>query len=157
MTNRSESGSPESPTSEFERRTIERLKEAGCRITMPRIQVARVLAQSSQALSPYQIHERIVQSGGSIDVVSVYRILATFVSLNVVHHIGMVNGYRACDLGDGHKERMEHAICRSCGAIIELPVPDATISATQEQLVTIGFKPNVVKIEIEGSCSRCAS
>ncbi|MHB8635726.1 MAG: transcriptional repressor, partial [Fimbriimonadaceae bacterium] len=65
------------PKKAYEEHCLQELRLAGYRITMPRIQVIRALADTSVALSAYAIHERIMESGGRIDVVSVYRILAT--------------------------------------------------------------------------------
>src|SRR5688572_18657621 len=61
----------------YEERSLKELRGAGYRITMPRVQVIRALGDTTQALSAYAIHEKILAGGGKIDVVSVYRILAT--------------------------------------------------------------------------------
>src|SRR5579863_3477841 len=76
------------PKKAYEEHCLQELRLAGFRITMPRIQVIRALADATTALSAYAIHERIMESGGRIDVVSVYRILATLHKVGLIHHIG---------------------------------------------------------------------
>ena len=87
--------SQNTPEMSYEEHAIAKLRSAGYRITMPRVQVIRALGEADQALGVYQIHERILASKGKIDVVSVYRILYTFQEPNVgvVRHIGLVDGY----------------------------------------------------------------
>ena len=60
---------------------------------MPRVQVIRTLGNSKKSLSAYEVHERIIQAGGKIDVVSVYRILSTLEEIGLIYHIGLVDGY----------------------------------------------------------------
>src|SRR5882757_8401730 len=80
----------------YEEHSLKELRTAGYRITMPRVQVIRALADTNTALSAYAIHEKIISSGGKIDVVSVYRILATLQEVGLIHHIGVVDGYFPC-------------------------------------------------------------
>ena len=79
----------------FESHAVAVLREEGMRITAPRIEVVRVLARSDRALNVYGIHEAVLARGRRIDVVSVYRIIATLRSLGLVAHVGMVDGYVA--------------------------------------------------------------
>lgn len=139
----------------FEDLAVEQLRSKGFRITMPRLQVIRVLANSHRALSAYDIHERILAGDGRIDVVSVYRILATLREVGMIHHIGVVDGYLACRIGEEHSLQMEHAVCTSCGNVTEVEVPSEVLGKTQGQMEHIGFLPETVKIEVLGLCSTC--
>ncbi len=141
----------------FEKRVIERLREQGFRITTPRTQVIRALAHSNRALSAYAIHESIIAAGNRIDVVSVYRILSTLVELGLIHHVGVVDGYMACRMGEEHLAQTEHIICRNCGNVAELEFPIAVQQATSLQLREIDFEAITIKVEILGCCSACAS
>lgn len=80
-------------TTPFEDKALKELRAAGFRITMPRVQVIRALAEGDTALSAYQIHEKIISGGGKIDVVSVYRILKTLTECDLIVHMGRVDGY----------------------------------------------------------------
>lgn len=131
------------------------MRQANLRVTMPRIQVIRVLASADRPLSPHAIHDAILAEGGRIDVVSVYRILAALQQLDLVHHIGSVDGYMACGM-DGHDEpETEHLICTTCGKVTEAAVPLESTRALQMQLMDFEFAPDLVRVEILGECREC--
>src|SRR5438034_8285929 len=99
----------------YEDHCLTELRNAGYRITMPRVQVIRALGDSTRALSAYAIHEKIIKSGGKIDVVSVYRILSTLQEVGLIHHIGIVDGYFPCRMTDCHGKRSEVVVDDSSG------------------------------------------
>lgn len=137
----------------FEDRCIERLKAQGFRITMPRVQVIRALATSTEPLTAYAIHERIIQAKGKIDVVSVYRILEALTGIGLVHHIshlGVVDGYLACRRECEHLSESQHLYCTSTRTVQETPVPPEALAAIQEQLKKLHFEASCIKIEIIG-------
>ncbi|HRI43322.1 MAG TPA: transcriptional repressor [Fimbriimonadaceae bacterium] len=139
---------------EFEERSLALLKREGFRITMPRVQVIRTLAQSHTPLTAYGIHEQIVSTGGRIDVVSVYRILETLTRIGLVHHIchiGLVDGYLACQLGSEHLSESQHLYCTKCEAVREVETPAEVLRAIRRQLKDLAFEPTSIKIEIIGT------
>lgn len=131
------------------------MKQNGLRVTMPRVQVLRALDESDRALSAYDIHGRILNGGGRIDVVSVYRILSTLVELGLAHHIGIVDGYIACRMQHEHQDQTEHIVCQKCGQVQEVAVPEEALHAAQTQLQFLGFSPSNIKVEILGNCQAC--
>ncbi len=124
---------------------------------MPRLQVIRTLADTRRALTAHDIHRAITSAGDRIDVVSVYRILATLSELGLVHHIGIVDGYRACSMSDDHSHEEEHFVCASCGEVTELPVSATELSSTRDRLKAIGHEADSIKIEVQGTCSNCVA
>lgn len=124
---------------------------------MPRVQVIRVLALSNQALSAYAIHERILAMGGRIDVVSVYRILATLSEISLIHHVGVVDGYLACRFPEEHPEWTEHVVCSNCGTVSEVELPEEVFGAISGHLRSFGFESQNAKLEITGLCADCAA
>ena len=122
---------------------------------MPRVQVVRALADSTKALSAYAIHEKIVSSGGKIDVVSVYRILSTLEEVGLIHHIVIVDGYFPCRMDDAHSQDSAHFVCQKCGCVTEVNVPAETIEATHRQAQASCFLPTEIKLEVFGLCSDC--
>jgi len=139
----------------FEDLALRQLRANGYRITMPRVQVIRALGDSSKALSAYAIHEKIIGSGGKIDVVSVYRILGTLQEVGLIHHIGIVDGYFPCRMDDGHQQDSAHFVCERCGCVTEVNVPQETIDATHAQAQERGFLPTGIKVEVFGLCPHC--
>ncbi len=143
------------PSSTFEARAIECLREAGLRITNPRIAVIRALAQSKKALSANEIYELVKRSGGSVDVVSVYRTLAMLLENHLVHHLGVVDGYLACGMEEPHGPLTEHLVCQECGTVTELEPEGAMAALNSEKFNRAGFVPSEVKIEVLGRCAKC--
>jgi Fe2+ or Zn2+ uptake regulation protein len=140
---------------DFEEFSLYRLREAGFRITMPRVQVIRALADTTKALSAYEIHEKIVSSGGKIDVVSVYRILSTLEEVGLVHHIGVANGYFPARLEREQETYSQHFVCQSCECITEVILSPSVAEATVKEAEGINFQPLGIKVEVLGLCSNC--
>ncbi len=134
----------------YEEHSLQELRAAGYRITMPRVQVIRALADTKTALSAYAIHEKIISGGGKIDVVSVYRILSTLQEVGLIHHIGVVDGYFPCRMEDCHGKRSEVMVCDETGYVQELRLPKAVVDAIEEQAREVGFETSTIKVEVTG-------
>ncbi|MCX7800695.1 MAG: transcriptional repressor [Fimbriimonadales bacterium] len=141
---------------EFERKAVAELRDRGYRMTMTRIQVIRALGETHRALSPYEIHARIVESGGRIDVVSVYRILATLEETGLAHHVASVNGYIPCRSLEPHgfQQRM---VCRQCGCVSEVNLPEACQGGLEEGARTHLFQVETARLELIGLCAHCVA
>ena len=135
----------------YEDHSLRELRAAGYRITMPRVQVIRALADTQKALSAYAIHEKIISGGGKIDVVSVYRILSTLQEVGLIHHIGVVDGYFPCRLENCHGKRSEVMVCEETGDVTELLLPADVIESIERQIRALGFEPSTIKVEITGA------
>jgi len=135
----------------YEEHALKELRNAGYRITMPRVQVIRALADTTTALSAYAIHEKIISSGGKIDVVSVYRILSTLQEVGLIHHIGVVDGYFPCRLPRATGKRSEVVVCEPNLQVIELELPDVIVNAVSEQAKRHGFTPTSIRVEVTSS------
>lgn len=139
----------------FEADAIREMKQSGLRITLPRVQVVRILTLADRPLSAYQIHQEIVANGAKVDVVSVYRILETLLKLNLIHHIGLTNGYMACRLEDAHESEAEHIVCSECGKVTELQMPATILQETMSQLVNLGYSLIQARLEVLATCRTC--
>ena len=135
----------------YEENALRALRAAGYRITMPRVQVIRALADTRKALSAYAIHEKIITGGGKIDVVSVYRILSTLQEVGLIHHIGVVDGYFPSRTADSNGKRSEVFVDENSGDVLELSMPDSIVAAIEQQAQKMGFDASVIKVEITGS------
>jgi Fe2+ or Zn2+ uptake regulation protein len=138
----------------YEEHSLKELRNAGYRITMPRVQVIRALADTTRALSAYAIHEKIINSGGKIDVVSVYRILSTLQEVGLIHHIGIVDGYFPCRMTDCHGKRSEVVVDEGSGSVTELILPDSIVEAIERQIQEAGYEAASIKVEITGTAVR---
>jgi len=138
----------------YEEHSLKELRNAGYRITMPRVQVIRALADTTQALSAYAIHEKILSLGGKIDVVSVYRILSTLQEVGLIHHIGIVDGYFPCRMTDCHGKRSQVVVDEVSRSVTELILPDSIVEAIERQIQEAGYEAASIKVEITGTSVR---
>ncbi len=154
MTEQKASISEKSKEHPFTDMALARMKEAGLRITMPRVQVIRAIAGSHKAQTVQHIYERIVTDGGRTDLVSVYRTLQTLIQLHLVHHIGSVDGFHPCNHETAHEDISEHLICRSCGNVEE--ICSHRHGQNLDELGPLGdFVPESYRIEVLGTCGAC--
>src|SRR5690606_13341939 len=105
---------PSDEQKEFITLSLDRMKNAGLRLTKPRKMVVEILELSNIPLSAYRIHEQITASGAQADVVSVYRTLTTLDSLGLVHYVHSADGFMACTVDHHHEPGSEHAVCDDC-------------------------------------------
>ncbi|CAN5493772.1 hypothetical protein BH11ARM2_BH11ARM2_22330 [soil metagenome] len=141
---------------QYEEHSLRELRLAGYRITMPRVQVIRALADTKTALSAYAIHEKIISGGGKIDVVSVYRILSTLQEVGLIHHIGIVDGYFPAKMMDGNSKRSEVVVDEATGEVTELKLPQSILDAIEEQAREHGFESTAIKVEIRANVASAA-
>lgn len=139
----------------FLEQAVAALREGGFRLTSPRVMVVRALGESNRPLSANEIHTRITDSGGRIDSVSVYRILAALVSVGVVHRIGAVDAYYACGLNEDHVHDTQHLVCSECGCVNEVDLPEAVSRSVGDEAGKLGFRVADIRLEILGECAHC--
>lgn len=139
----------------FEDLALGALRDAGYRVTMPRIQVIRALGDSNKPLSANEIHTRIATSGGRIDSVSVYRILSTLQAVGAVHRIGVVDAFYACGLHADQAHNTQHFVCESCGCVTEIDLPAETSRTVGREAAMVGFKAAEIRLEVLGLCEHC--
>jgi len=131
------------------------LKEAGMRITGPRIQILEALAATNRPLNAYALHAQIKAAGGAVDVVSVYRTLSVLSELGLVHFIPSADGFLPCTGVCEHDNQTEHLVCDDCGSVTEISIPACTTKDLEEQLQESGFQAREVRIEVLGTCNKC--
>jgi Fe2+ or Zn2+ uptake regulation protein len=140
----------------YEEHALTELRNAGFRITMPRVQVIRALADTRTALSAYAIHEKIIGQGGKIDVVSVYRILSTLQEVGLIHHIGIVDGYFPSRTTDPHSRRSQVIACEKCKEVQEMAMSPEVAQALEAQAKAGNFALSSIKVELSAStCPQC--
>ncbi len=93
------------------------IKNAGLRVTGPRVLVLSALQQSSEHLTAEQVYQRIYASGAEIGLATVYRVLQQLEHSKLIlrHQFGEKGAVYECD--DGHHH--DHLLCVICGQIIE--------------------------------------
>jgi len=99
--------------------TTQALRQAGYRLTQPRLTVLRVLQESNGYLSPAEIYERGRTLYPSLGLVTVYRTLETLEELGLVRRVhgqGSCQAYARANSASGH-----YLVCHQCGQVTEFP------------------------------------
>ena len=123
----------------YEEHSLKELRAAGYRIT------------SVVGIGHFRnIHEKIINGSGKIDVVSVYRILATLHEVGLIHHIGVVDGYFPSRLGTTGGKQSEVVVFDESNDVEELVVPDELVAIIAKQAKERGFEVTSLKVEITG-------
>jgi Fur family ferric uptake transcriptional regulator len=104
------------------------LRQHGLRCTQPRLAVLDELESNPGHLSAAQIHHRLRQRGHQIDLATVYRTVSTMVQLGVVHALAVDERPTTYGLAD---QPHHHAVCTSCGTIMEIPAQRLSAALTQ--------------------------
>ena len=130
------------------------LREAGYRLTQPRLTVLQVLQENSRYLSPAEIHECGRTLYPSLGLVTVYRTLEMLDELGLarrVHGRGNCHGYARADSVSGH-----YLVCRRCGQVTEFPCEgmEGIIETVRQRS---GFTVEKHLLELEGLCPACQS
>ena len=95
-----------------------KLKGGGYRLTTQRRIVVRQLERTRRPLSAEQLHERVKREYPRVSLSTVYRTLKLLERIGVAHGKSFGEGYSRYDLLRADKPR-HHALCLSCGAVIE--------------------------------------
>ena len=131
------------------------LRSRGYRVTGPRKQVLKALAEVKSPVSPYGIQDILSKKGEHLNHVTIYRILDLFCDLNLAHKVLLLNGFVRCGLGE--KEGCHRfMVCRECGALKEF-ADKALCEEENEIAQDLGFHSEQHFSEFSGICSNCQS
>ena len=124
------------------------LKKQKYSITQPRLAVFTAL----WGQEPLSMHELVAKVQG-IDRASVYRAVALFEELGVVHRINIGWKYKL-ELSEAFTQHHHHLSCIKCGKTT--PINEAKLETLIEQLSALHhFTPTAHQIEIQGYCQEC--
>lgn len=134
------------------------LKESNFRITKPRQLVIELLDKSKEALSAYEIKNKL---GNKVDTVSIYRIIECLEEKKLVHRVLSTNKIMKCQLKheeecNKHQEHHCHhlLICQKCNSIEEVHCAGVT-SIIKKLEKDSKFKIKNHNIEFYGTCNDC--
>lgn len=129
-----------------------RLKLAGARITKPRLAVMHCLAAARSPLSAREVLEKLP----GVDPVTVYRILAAFAELGLVHQVGPAGGFIACSHLACSADMHILSHCSVCGRSEEIDVPAEIMSPVRWYLTNAAkFTPGDHVMQVNGLCGKC--
>lgn len=131
----------------------QQLKDAGLKITMPRVKVLQILEQSSlHHLSAEDVYKALLEMGEDVGLATVYRVLTQFEAAGLVSRHNFEGGHSVYELKQG--EHHDHLVCIKCGRVEEFV--DALIEERQQLIAKkASFKMTDHALNIYGFCINC--
>ena len=94
------------------------LREAGLKVTLPRLKILEILESSDDRhLSAEDIYKELLESGEDIGLATVYRVLTQFEAADLVIRHNFEGGHSVFELDRG--EHHDHMVCIETGDVIE--------------------------------------
>lgn len=129
------------------------LKNAGLKITIPRLKVLQILEQSPQHhLSAEGVYKALIETGEDVGLATVYRVLTQFETAGLVSRHNFEGGYSVFELNQGAHH--DHLVCVKCGCVEEFV--DEVIEQRQKKIAEKAlFQMTDHALNIYGICPRC--
>ena len=133
----------------------EDLREAGLKVTAPRLKILRVLESSPQRhLSAEDVYRFLLETGEELNLATVYRVLTQFETAGLVSRHHFEGGHSTFEIDSG--EHHDHIVCVACGRVDEFL--DATIERRQAEIASqAGYEMTDHSLYIYGLCPECRS
>ncbi|MCR2807795.1 Fur family transcriptional regulator [Paenibacillus soyae] len=132
---------------------IEQLKMNGVRMTPQRHAILSCLMESKSHPTADEIYKTLSPAYPSMSVATIYNNLRLFVEAGLVRELtyGDDSSRFDADLSDHY-----HAICKSCGQIVDFGYPPL-LEVEKAASIETGFTVQGHRMEIYGLCSSCNS
>ena len=92
------------------------LKNAGLKITLPRLKVLQILEQSpNHHLSAEGVYKALLETGEDVGLATVYRVLTQFEAAGLVSRHNFEGGYSVFEVDQGLHH--DHLVCIKCGYV----------------------------------------
>jgi Fur family ferric uptake transcriptional regulator len=142
---------PEGRTKEsFLNEACNRIRNAGMRVTKPRVALVETLLKQNGPVSIERIHQEV--GVDSCDLVTIYRCLAAFEELGMVRRSYLHNGTCLYEQ-TFDTARHYHIVCKTCGKTEKV---DYELAGDAEQkLKDRGFEQVSHVLEFFGICPEC--
>ena len=130
----------------------------GVRLTDKRQKVLRVVLESSEPLSAYQIADSYRDTyGKTLSVMSVYRMLNFLKDHELVHRLETTNQYLPCShIRCQHDHEVpQFLICDHCKAVDEVGIRKEILQELSANIEDTGFALARQQLEFRGLCKAC--
>jgi Fur family ferric uptake transcriptional regulator len=127
-----------------------KLRAAGLRATLGRIDLIKILNKSGRPLS---VEEIVQKFNLSLDTVSLYRALNEFVEKGLAHKVAIGHSHAHYEASDSDHH---HFICQKCGAIED--IKNCTLDKSIAKAIKNSKLFNHVNqhsFELYGKCLKC--
>lgn len=128
-----------------------RLREAGMRITKPRIALLEALARLPRPVPIEELHQQLDKA--ACDLVTVYRCLAAFEDIGLVRRSFLHNGTSLYELLPHGTPQHYHVVCKICSRTER--VDYFPIDGAERMLRERGYANVTHLVEFFGICPTC--
>ncbi|MCC8366508.1 MULTISPECIES: ferric iron uptake transcriptional regulator [Xenorhabdus] len=127
------------------------LKNAGLKVTLPRLKILEVLQDPEcHHVSAEDLYKKLIDIGEEIGLATVYRVLNQFDDAGIVTRHNFEGGKSVFELTQQHHH--DHLICLDCGKVIEFS--DESIEERQKDIATrYGIKLSNHSLYLYGHCT----
>lgn len=136
---------------------VNKIKDAGFRMTQSRMKILEVFSQTQKAVSATELFEILNKKFKSehFDRVTVYRILEKFEELDIIHPVGD-NQYVYCAHQSCGHDKHFILICSKCGKVQEVGGKSKALSVLTDLIKKeAGFNVTGDAVVLRGTCSNC--
>lgn len=131
-------------------RVADRLRDAGLRVTAPRVAILEALESRRTHPSAEEVFADLRHRHPSLSLSTVYKTLEAFLEAGLVRRINSDGSLRV----DGITRLHDHALCRSCGAIYDIDRRHFPVPAPPAKLPP-GLEVQGIRIEFDVICAAC--
>lgn len=131
----------------------QQIKQAGLKVTLPRVKILRILDTSERHhLSAEDVYKELLARGEEIGLATVYRVLTQFEGAGLVRRQHFEGGQSVFELNRGGHH--DHLVCIKCGKVVEFV--DDLIEQRQQRIASEqGFTLAEHSLVIYGVCEDC--
>lgn len=129
------------------------LKDAGLKITLPRVKILQILESSEvHHVSAEDVYKLLLQNDEEVGLATVYRVLTQFEQAGLVVRHNFEGGHSIFELSsDKHHD---HIVCVRCGRVEEFA--DDEIENLQKKVADkLGFELTDHNLNMYGLCPEC--
>lgn len=129
------------------------LKDAGLKITLPRIKILQILESSDiRHVSAEDVYKMLLKGGEEIGLATVYRVLTQFERAGLVARHHFEGGHSVFELMP--ESHHDHIVCVKCGRVEEFA--DDEIEFRQKAVAKeLGFELTDHNLNMYGLCPDC--
>ena len=144
---------PANDTNHLGDRGREALRESGLRITPQRAAILALFEGDHGHWSPQGIWAALEGSAPGLALATVYNTLETFESLGLLRRFTSPDGQM---LFDRNLSPHQHALCTTCGAIIDIELPEHALSMLLDTASSmLQFEARAANVWLRGVCAVC--
>lgn len=129
------------------------IKDAGLKITLPRVKILQILESSNvHHMSAEDVYKALLSNGEEIGLATVYRVLTQFEDAGLVVRHNFEGGHSIFEVAT--EEHHDHIVCVKCGRVEEFR--DDEIEARQQSVAnSLGFELTDHNLNLYGMCPDC--